>query len=42
VAEGRDFLATHPWISILPGIALALVVIATHRISTSFRKDHRR
>jgi len=42
VAEGRDYLAVHPWLSILPGIALALVVIATHRISTSFRKDHRR
>lgn len=41
VAEGRDYLAVYPWISILPGIALALVVIATHRISTSFRKDHR-
>lgn len=42
VAEGRDYLAVHPWISILPGIALALVVIATHRISTSLRKDRRR
>ncbi|MFT4259987.1 ABC transporter permease [Microbacterium sp.] len=42
VAEGRDYLAVYPWISILPGIALALVVIATHRISTSFRKDRRR
>ncbi|MGO2660296.1 ABC transporter permease [Mycetocola reblochoni] len=42
VAEGRDYLAVYPWISILPGIALALVVIATHRISTSFRKEHRR
>ncbi|WOF23287.1 ABC transporter permease [Microbacterium betulae] len=42
VAEGRDYLAVHPWISILPGVALALVVLSTHRISTSFRKDHRR
>ncbi|MDR7161910.1 ABC transporter permease [Arthrobacter sp. BE255] len=42
VAEGRDYLAVHPWISILPGIALALVVIATHRISTSLRKDQHR
>lgn len=40
VAEGRDFIAVYPWISLLPGAALALVVIATHRISTSFRKDH--
>jgi peptide/nickel transport system permease protein len=42
VAEGRDYLAVHPWISILPGVALALVVIATHRISTSLRKDQHR
>jgi len=42
VAEGRDYLASYPWVSILPGVALAIVVIATHRISTSFRgKDHR-
>ncbi|MBL7253155.1 ABC transporter permease [Paractinoplanes lichenicola] len=42
VAEGRDFVAVHPWASILPGIALAVVVIATHRISTSLRKEARR
>jgi peptide/nickel transport system permease protein len=42
VAEGRDYVAVHPYASILPGLALAIVVIATHRISTSFRKDHRR
>ncbi|MDQ7905119.1 ABC transporter permease [Phytohabitans sp. ZYX-F-186] len=42
VAEGRDFVAVHPWTSILPGVALAIVVIATHRISASFRKDRRR
>ncbi|MEU6411365.1 ABC transporter permease [Microbispora sp. NPDC046933] len=42
VAEGRDYVAVHPWASIMPGVALAIVVIATHRISTSYRKDHRR
>ncbi len=42
VAEGRDYLAVYPWISILPGIALALVVITTHRISTSLRRENRR
>jgi peptide/nickel transport system permease protein len=42
VAEGRDYVAVHPWASIMPGVALAVVVIATHRISTSFRKDYRR
>ncbi|PZG01033.1 ABC transporter permease [Micromonospora endophytica] len=42
VAEGRDYVAVHPWTSILPGAALAVVVIAAHRISTSFRKGQRR
>jgi peptide/nickel transport system permease protein len=42
VAEGRDYVAVHPWASIMPGLALAIVVIATHRISTSFRKDRHR
>src|SRR5690606_33581683 len=40
VAEGRDYVAVHPWASIMPGVTLAIVVIATHRISTSYRKDH--
>ncbi|MFT4042963.1 MAG: ABC transporter permease [Gordonia sp. (in: high G+C Gram-positive bacteria)] len=40
VSEGRDYVATYPWVSVLPGIALAVVVIATHRISVSFRKAH--
>ncbi|MFD1533704.1 ABC transporter permease [Pseudonocardia aurantiaca] len=39
VAEGRDFVALYPWISLLPGTVLALVVIATHRISTSLRPN---
>ncbi|GLW30307.1 ABC transporter permease [Actinoplanes regularis] len=42
VAEGRDYVAVHPYASILPGLALAAVVIATHRISTSFRKENHR
>ena len=42
VAEGRDVVATHPWVSIMPGAALAIVVIATHRISVSLRKEHGR
>lgn len=33
VAEGRDVLAVHPWISIIPGIVIALAVLATNRIS---------
>ncbi|WP_087560668.1 ABC transporter permease [Rhodococcus sp. NCIMB 12038] len=35
VAEGRDYLATYPWISILPGVLIAVVVLATNRISKS-------
>ncbi|MGC4933653.1 ABC transporter permease [Gordonia sp. DT30] len=38
VSEGRDYISQYPWVSIMPGIALAVVVIATHRISVSFRK----
>lgn len=41
VAEGRDHLAVHPWASILPGLSLAIVVIASHRISRSLRKEGR-
>ncbi|AZG48004.1 ABC transporter permease [Gordonia insulae] len=40
VAEGRDYISQYPWVSVMPGIALAVVVIATHRISVSFRKGH--
>ncbi|WP_405183082.1 ABC transporter permease [Nocardia sp. NBC_01377] len=35
VAEGRDFLATYPWISILPGVLIAVVVLSTNRIGRS-------
>lgn len=35
VAEGRDFLATYPWISILPGVLVAVVVLSTNRIGRS-------
>ncbi|MGW4580601.1 ABC transporter permease [Rhodococcus aetherivorans] len=38
VSEGRDYLATYPWISILPGIVIALVVLSTNRISKSLGK----
>ncbi|MFF0816029.1 ABC transporter permease [Rhodococcus sp. NPDC003318] len=35
VSEGRDYLATYPYISILPGVVIAVVVLATNRISKS-------
>jgi len=40
VAEGRDFVAQYPWISIIPGILIAALVISTHRVSTSIRRSH--
>lgn len=36
VAEGRDYLATYPWIAIFPGIVIAAVVLATNRIGKSW------
>ncbi|MCU1406714.1 MAG: ABC-type transporter, permease component, partial [Glaciihabitans sp.] len=41
VAEGRDFVAQYPWISIIPGILIAALVISTHRVSTSLRRSHK-
>jgi len=35
VAEGRDYLATYPWISIMPGLLIAVVVLSTNRIGRS-------
>ncbi|MGV9823263.1 ABC transporter permease [Nocardia xishanensis] len=32
VAEGRDYLATYPWIALLPGVLIAVVVLSTNRI----------
>ncbi|MFD5177937.1 ABC transporter permease [Nocardia sp. NPDC058379] len=35
VAEGRDYLATYPWIALLPGLLIAVVVLSTNRIGRS-------
>ncbi|MFE3280127.1 ABC transporter permease [Nocardia sp. NPDC059239] len=32
VAEGRDFLATYPWIALFPGALIAVVVLSANRI----------
>ncbi|MCX4099201.1 ABC transporter permease [Nocardia sp. alder85J] len=32
VAEGRDFLATYPWIALCPGVLIAVVVLSVNRI----------
>ncbi|MFT4041767.1 MAG: ABC transporter permease [Gordonia sp. (in: high G+C Gram-positive bacteria)] len=41
VSEGRNFLATYPWLAIIPGAVIAVVVIATNRISTSLKDSNR-
>jgi peptide/nickel transport system permease protein len=35
VAEGRNYLSLYPWISLLPGLIIVVVVVATNRISKS-------
>ncbi|MFF0454458.1 ABC transporter permease [Nocardia africana] len=32
VSEGRDFLATYPWIALCPGVLIAVVVLSVNRI----------
>ena len=33
VVEGKDLLATYPWIALLPGLVIALMVLSTNRVS---------
>lgn len=37
VAEGRDYLATAWWLTILPGLAVALVVVCANRLARGIR-----
>jgi peptide/nickel transport system permease protein len=41
LADGRDRMATAPWIATLPGIALALTVAAVARLAEPFADDVR-
>jgi len=41
LADGRDRLATAPWIATLPGLALALTVAAVARLSEPFAEEVR-
>ena len=41
VSEGRSFIATYPWLAIIPAVVIAVVVIATNRISTSLKATSR-
>jgi peptide/nickel transport system permease protein len=35
VSEGRTFLGVYPWLALIPGLVIAVVVLATNRISRS-------
>ncbi|MBW1637651.1 ABC transporter permease [Microbacterium resistens] len=37
IAEGRDYVATAWWLTVLPGAVVALVVLATNRLSAVIR-----
>lgn len=38
IAEGRDYLATAWWLTTLPGLVVAAVVLSTNRLSNALRK----
>lgn len=38
IAEGRDYLATAWWLTTLPGVIVAAVVLATNRLSNTLRR----
>ncbi|MCT2261983.1 ABC transporter permease [Brachybacterium muris] len=39
IAEGRDYVATAWWLTLLPGLVVAAVVLATNRLSTAIRQE---
>jgi peptide/nickel transport system permease protein len=39
VAEGRTFLGVYPWLALIPGLVIAVVVLATNRISRSLGRS---
>ena len=41
VSEGRAFLDTYPWLALIPGAVIAIVVLASNRISTATRGRRR-
>ena len=38
IAEGRNFVATAWWLTVLPGLIVMAVVVSTHRLGTALRK----
>jgi peptide/nickel transport system permease protein len=41
VADGRDLLPVAPWIGLLPGVVIMLVVLSSNRISRSMQREGR-
>ncbi len=39
ISEGRDFIATSWWLSVLPGLAIVLVVLATNHLSQALQRS---
>ena len=38
IAEGRNFVATAWWLTVLPGLVVMAIVLATHQIGNTLRK----
>lgn len=38
IAEGRNYVATSWWLTVLPGLVIMLVVLSTHKIGTTLRQ----
>jgi peptide/nickel transport system permease protein len=38
ISEGRDYVATAWWLTVLPGLVVAAVVLSTNRLSDVIRK----
>ncbi|WP_291791667.1 ABC transporter permease [Brevibacterium sp.] len=38
IAEGRNFVATAWWLTVLPGLIVMAVVVSTHRLGTALRE----
>jgi len=41
ISEGREYLMTAPWVSLLPGFFVVLVVLSTHTLGKFFERSSR-
>jgi len=39
ISEGRDFIATSWWLTVLPGLAIVIVVLATNHLSQALQRS---